>query len=111
MEEREVEVLFMQNMLSIVSDITDTFAQTGKPLTKKWIDILDFIFKEIDFDLEGFADGNDCGNCSTWIEYIEQLRFNMYKGERIRYDRELKTSFLIPVYDWLTGEIIKEERN
>ena len=39
MKEREVEILFMQNMLSIVSDITDTFAQIGKPLTKKWVEL------------------------------------------------------------------------
>lgn len=103
MKEREVEILFMQNMLSIVSDITDTFAQTGKPLTKKWVDILDYIFKEIDWDIKGFADGNDCGCCEDWAEYIEELRHLMLTGERIN----LRGKERIDVYDWTTGKILE----
>lgn len=97
---RNVDILFEQNMLSIVSNITDTFAQTGKPLTKKWIDILDFIFKEIDFDIEGFADGNDCGGCDDWAEYISEIRRLMLTGDRIHAN---SITPLIDVYDWITG--------
>ena len=100
--EREVEVLFMQNMLVAVEAITDTFAQTGKPLTDKWIEMLDYIFKEIDFDIEGFSDGNDCGCCKTWKEYVEQRRLLMLTGEIL--NNGIKK---IDIYDWLTGKIIE----
>lgn len=97
---RDVDILFEQNMLSVVEYITDTFAQTGKPLTKKWVDILDFIFKEIDFDIEGFMDGNDCGGCDDWAEYISEIRRLMLTGERISLN---SSTPLIDVYDWITG--------
>lgn len=100
---RDVDILFEQNMLSIVSDITDTFAQTGKPLTKKWVDILDYIFKEIDWNIEDLADGNDCGCCEEWAEYIEELRHLMLTGERIN----LRGRERIDVYDWTTGKMLE----
>lgn len=111
MRETDVKLEFGFEMYGVLMSILDAFAQYGKPLTKEWETVLNIIAKGTDIsgdvDIGGISDGNDCGICETWEEFIKELRTNMLIGERIYHNKWTGESHRIDVYDWETNKIVE----